>query len=157
MNAKTRRMEIELMTLGTGVIILSFWTLVKFALSFFVLGDFFDETMNASDLMIVYIVLWVFAVLSFLIHCYIGVSARSESKGKRKRGFYLVLALIVVLFGVLSVVGDVLLIFYAQDGYLSLAVTMIVDATTLVIMTELFVNAVGVRRYKKAIRKGETV
>ncbi len=149
MNVKARKMEINLITLGTGVILFSAWLFIKFALSYLIYGSDFDEELDEEMMTAANIFLWITAALSSLIYFYIGQSARSEGKGKRKSGFYLFLTGTVILFGALAILLEIVLLSGNTLELIPMLVTLIIDITSQVILIELMVNAVGIRKLRK--------
>lgn len=87
MEAKIRKLENNLVTLGTGIFILSLWTLFKTVL-FDIVN--WGEIKNASKSLppmvssLVIGAVYVALIIEFLLHSYIGLSARSEGQGKKR-------------------------------------------------------------------------
>ena len=148
MDAKARRMEINLQTLGTGVIAISIWSLIKFAMSFFVyLSDILKDIPQEYSFVIA--ILWGGIILDSLLYIYVGISARSESKGKRKTILYIVLTIILTVIIGITVLGEIASLFYAENGFASIIITIFIDVTSAVIMIDLAVNALGIRKMRK--------
>ncbi len=150
MDAKTRKTEINLITLGTGVIFFGLWTLVKSLVSFFLLDAELRE--NLSDEMIFYtkIIFWSLIAVSFLLNFYVGLSARSLGKGKNKSSFFLVVAGIIVFFRSILVVIEILAAIFDHGDTINLLISAFIDITTIVFLVELMVNAIRLKKIRKA-------
>lgn len=150
MNAKARKMEINLRTLGTGVILLGAWTFIKFALTLLMYGPQIGDNEIAPEY-----VIWInvfivgFAGIDFLLRLYTGLSARAEGKGKRKTVIYLILTGILIALGIFSVLVDIYYIWIAYDALFTLIITIIIDLTSTIILLELMINAIGIRRLRR--------
>ena len=96
MEVKTRRLENNVITLGTGIIAFSIWALLKYAMTFFSDLSYADE-MSAGARVIFFASVIVISLTDVLFHFYIGVSARSEGKGKKKSPLYLVLTAFIIM------------------------------------------------------------
>ena len=100
MDAKIRKKEINLFTLGTGIIFFGAWMLIKLAISVLSIIPDINKTYSTAEIIIAVLFILAIAALIFLIYLYVGVSARSESKGKRKKPVYLVVTVILILLTV---------------------------------------------------------
>lgn len=150
MNAKARKMEVNLRTLGTGVILLGAWTFIKFALTFLVYGSeiYGNDVPSAVIAWVTAIVLGI-AGIDFLLRLYIGLSARAEGKGKPKRAVYLVLTGILLALEIIAVLADAYLIFSTYEALFTTIITFFIDLTSTILLLELMVNAIGIRRLRR--------
>ncbi|MBQ3264154.1 MAG: hypothetical protein IJH07_00110 [Ruminococcus sp.] len=155
MDAKRRRLENNLYTIGTGIIAFGFWSFAKFALNYMLLGSdsYVDPAEEYRTTAIVFI--WAFSALSPLVYLWIGLSARAESRGKRKRILYLIMTGIIVAFSVLVIVVDLIALAYSDVGILRVIITMIIDLTRMIFLIELLASSVSLRRLRRRQRKGE--
>ena len=108
MGAKTRRLENNLMTVGTGVAAFGVWALVKYILTAFVLNEEIEDSMEPSSLKVIYIFVFSLTLLDFLMRCFIGFSARAEGKGKNKGVFYLVITVLLILIYAFNIVVEII-------------------------------------------------
>lgn len=153
MEVKTRRLENNMITLGTGIIAFSIWALLKYTLTSF--SDLSPtETMTAEARVVFYIIVIVFSLTDVLLHFYIGVSARSEGKGKKKTPLYLVLTALIIMVYLLGIALEIYLLFFSKN-YFTLFVTTLVDVTSTIIFIEMFVYAVQLRGIRRQKRKKE--
>ena len=150
MEVQKRKLEVNLSTLGTGVILFGLWTFIKYALSYVLFGTKFDEAVTAEKLLILNIITWGFVVIALLIQCYIGFSARAEGKGKHKGIFYLILTAIELLLSAISVAIEIAVLFTYHSEIFSLIVTLVIDVTSMVFLAEVLIYSVKLRRLRKA-------
>lgn len=153
MEVKTRRLENNVITLGTGIIAFSIWALLKYAMTFFSDLSYADE-MSAGARVIFFASVIVISLTDVLFHFYIGVSARSEGKGKKKTPLYLVLSALIIMVYLLGIAFEIYLLFFSKN-YFTLFVTTLVDVTSTIIFIEMFVYAVQLRGIRRQKRKKE--
>ena len=148
MDSKTRKMEDTLITIGNGIILFAVWSLVRFVLSYFILGAEVDETASAEVKTASVVVLWVFTLLDVGVRLYIGYAARAEGL-RRKKLPYFVLTIVYLVLYIISVAACVLALFTLSTGAGNLVVMLIIDVTFLFFMLELLVSIIGVRKRRK--------
>lgn len=150
MDAKIRKTEINLITLGTGVIFFGVWTLVKSLVSFFLLDAEIRE--NLSDEMFIFTIItfWSLIAISFLLNFYVGLSARALGKGKNKSSFFLVVAGIIVFFRSILVVLEITAAIFDHGDSINLLISAFIDITTIVFLVELMVYSVRLKKIRKA-------
>ena len=148
MDSKTRKMEDTLITIGNGIILFAVWSLVRFVLSYFILGAEVDETASAEVKTASVVVLWVFTLLDVGVRLYVGYAARAEGL-RRKKLPYLVLTIVYLVLYIISVAACVLALFTLSTGAGNLVVMLIIDITFLFFMLELLVSIIGVRKRRK--------
>ena len=155
MSTKIRKTEINLVTLGTGVVLFGAWTFVKVVLSTLLYSDGMFDSMDELGefrdiaVIITYILIFLAAVIIFLIHFYVGMSARAEGKGKRKTALYPTVTGIIVFFDLLLLAPEAYLLFTGDNTLTYIIITLIIDVTSMVIHLELLINAIAIRRLKK--------
>lgn len=149
MNAKARKAEVNLKSLGTGVILFGAWTFIKFAVSYLIYGFGNNDLLDDNTTVIFNVIVWSVIAVAFLIRLYIGRSAHSESEGKRKHIFYLILTGSLVFIDILAIIAEFYLMFTEDYGILSMLITILIDVTSVVIMIELMVNAITIRKLRK--------
>ena len=64
MDVKIRKTEINLITIGTGVIVLAAWTLVKFLITYFFIGLNLGDDSSSNNI-VTYLLIWSFSIISF--------------------------------------------------------------------------------------------
>ncbi len=149
--AKENKTEVNLITIGTGVIFFGLWTFIKFMLSYFLA----DDRINNNDSGVIYVFTFVFALFLAFLHCYIGLSARAEGNGKKKSPVYIVVAGILVFLINLFIVIEIFLIFTSEFTF-SLIISVIIDTTSMVFLVELIVNSIKIRQIRKQSAREES-
>lgn len=149
MDKDTRKKEVNLSTLGTGVILFGAWDLIKFILTYLMYKSELEPLIPEKYKTVILAIVWGVPFVAFLIRLYIGTAAKSESRGKRRRLFYIILSGFLALISTLVVVGEIVLFFMDTPVTLSAIVSLLLDFTSMAILYELIVNAVSIRRYRK--------
>lgn len=151
---KMRRYQNLLVVSGLGVIIFGLWSVLKTILLFFLNEEELDDYPNDPFFRVILFALVAAALLiEFLIRLFVGLSARAEGFGKKKGYAYIVLAVLLALASLESLV----LIFIEADyeTIAELVVSVIVEATSLIVTIELMVAAFTVKKLKKELGEGQ--
>ncbi len=91
----------------------------------------------------------VFVLVDLALRIWIGLSARAESKGKKKSAVYLVITAILILASVLNIV---FLIFDLVDAFsLYGIVSIVVECTSLFALVEVFTSAISIHKLRKEL------
>ena len=153
MDARIRKLQMELLTLGNGVIVVGIWSFLRSALTIFVSDNDYFQDVPEEAKTFVYIFIIIVTAILFSLDFYIGLSARSESKGKKKRIVYLVFtAISLVVYIAVALTGVITLIMRATtDGIISYIITIIIDITSIVCLAELMINGILLRKLRKNI------
>ena len=160
-----RKAQNTLIVVGSGIVLFGVWTAVKMLGSFFLLKE---ETVAAmrmlagegmdvlSDTAVFYITLAMvmFVMLVILaIRTYVGLSAISEGRGKKSRILYIPIAVIMIIFGLISFYINFTTVEDAGTyGALSQDTTtsgLIIELTSVIMLTEMVVSAVRIKRLRK--------
>ena len=143
--AEVRKLENNLMTLGGGIVAVSVWSLLK-VFSAAVLEDTISSSMSDFELRVAYMIFGLVTVACFLLCCFVGLSARSEARGKKRH--YLVLAAVLILFNSLFVLFEIL--YFCYDSFtLSSAVSILFDFTVFIFLIDLMSSSIKLRRIRK--------
>lgn len=147
---KMRRYQNLLTVSGLGVIIFGLWSVLKTILLLFlkegILKELPDDTIVR---VIVFAFLGGVLLVEFLIRLFVGLSARAEGFGKKKGYAYIVVAILMALASLFSLV---MIFFDMNDQSITeLIVSVIVEATSLVVTIELLVAAFTVKKLKKEL------
>lgn len=151
MDANIRRLENSLVTIGTGVVILSLWTLLKIILYTLV---YREEIENASSTLqpieaAFVIGLIAAAVVVFILHCFIGLSAIDEGRGKRKHPVYPIVTGFIIIFYAAMILLELSLLFFYKEISLKLVISMVIDVTTIGLMIDILASSLRLRKLKK--------
>lgn len=163
-----RKSQNTLIVVGTGVIIFSIWTAVKMLGLLFLLRNETVETLREkmgpieglSDKslfwMLVGISVIVIALLSG-VRMYIGLSAIAVGRGKRRGWLYILAAVVMIIgnicaffIGLFSARPQEQLGVFSRDQSLS---TFIIDVTSLIMLTQMVISAVKIRKLTGTGRK----
>lgn len=152
MEAKKRRLENNLVTLGTGIIAFGLWAFIKLLLTVFFLGNAYFKDTAEEDRLAALIVTLVVAVLMLLMYVWLGLSARAEGKGKKKNPFYLIVVGLISLFNIVTILLSILYLlteFNEIEDPLTVFVTIIIDVTTMIFLIQLIYSSVLLRKIRK--------
>ena len=153
MDANTRRLETNLSTLGTGTILFGLWDLIRTSLTVFVFNYEIIDMIPKIYQAITYSIIGGLSLIFFLVQLYIGMSARGESKGKRKTVIYLVLTVITISFHLLAI-GIMIyeMVSGEPSGLITLIITVVIELTAITCLVEMMVNSVSLRRIRKTMK-----
>ena len=152
MEAKIRRLENNLVTLGTGVVILSLWTLFKTILYVIVYwGKIKDltSTLQPMETALVFGMVFAAVLIEFVLHSFIGLSARKEGEGKKIRPIYLIITEIILLLYAALILLELLLLFRAEYFSLISVVSIVIDVTSFAFLIDMISSSVRLRKLKK--------
>lgn len=150
---RLRRYQNLLILSGTGSIFFGFWTVIKSIMTFLTQSDLMNTIIgeDANDpfyvtigyVFVILILLWI-----LMLRVYIGLCARSEGYGKKKRWFYLVVAILMLAFDIYFFMG----FNFNSPVYTSvfdIIVSMIVDLTSMITLAEMIISAFIVKKLSK--------
>ncbi len=155
MSAIKNKIEINLITTGTGLMFFGLWTFIKFFLTTVFLGIEYDDNSNEVKLIATIITIIAVAIVSALF-CYVGLSARAEGKGKKKSVVYLIVNGFLLFFHILIIILEAVSLLFGEN-ILTIIITMIIDATAAVLMSEVMINSIKlrkIRRHKRIMEVG---
>ncbi|MEE3491954.1 hypothetical protein [Ruminococcus sp.] len=147
---KMRRYQNLLTVSGLGVIIFGLWSVLKTILLLFMKEGILSEIPDDTFVRVMFfLILGGILLVDVLIRLYVGLSARAEGFGKKKGYGYVVIAILMALASLTSLV----LIFFDsnEQSIWELIVSVIVEATSLVVTIELLVAAFTVKKLKKEL------
>ena len=147
---KMRRYQNLLTVSGLGVIIFGLWSVLKTILLLFMKEGILSEIPDDTFVRVMFfLILGGILLVDVLIRLYVGLSARAEGFGKKKGYGYVVIAILMALASLTSIV----LIFFDtnEQSIWELIVSVIVEATSLVVTIELLVAAFTVKKLKKEL------
>ena len=145
-----RRYQNLLTVSGLGVIAFGVWSVLKTLLVFFFNKEEFGEMPEETwARVIMFVILGALLLIVFLIHLFVGLSARAEGFGKKKGYAYIVVAILMTCMSVASIVMIFLEI--KETSIMELTVSLIVEATSLIVMIELLVAAFTVKKLRREL------
>ena len=149
MESKIRRLEDNLITIGTGVVLFAVWAVVKYILTLYSEGLQQAVATYQEEGTALYVISYVFMMFDFLLRCFIGFSARAEGIGEKKGNAYIILACVLFLVYFLSVLIEAFFIIFFPNDILYLLITIFIDATSVFFTADLIFSAVSVRKLRK--------
>jgi len=149
---KMRRYQNLLTVSGLGMIVFALWSVLKTILLFCfnekLLAEVPDDTLFR---VVLFSIIGVILLFDFLMRLFVGLSARAEGFGKKKGNAYIVVAVLIALGSLASLV----MIFFDSSiqSIIELIVSVIVEATSLIVVIELLVAAYTVKKLKKELKE----
>jgi len=159
-----RKLQNTLVVVGSGTIIFSLWTLIKFIGTFIILrketvagviADNQAELAGTSDTIIFWVLgffMTIFMGVVVLLQIYMGRCAIAEGRGRRKSPLYLLLAVLMILGNLMSAITILRSVGApSEDIYGALSAdtsisAFIIDLTSVIIMSEMVYSAIRVRQ-----------
>lgn len=157
MDAKIRKTRDELRISGKALIVFGIWSILRLVFYNIMdkksLQDYIFKATGASDtgsFKVWFTITIILLVIDLVFRIYIGCSAVSEGKGKKKSIVYIVLAFIYVF---ISVIGDAgyLKTLTLQDFSLAAFSAFFIDATSCIALIVIIVSSISLRIRMKQI------
>lgn len=157
MQREIRRCQDHLISIRTGVSAFGIWTVIRFIMTVVMqrktlISEIVEQPgiiSSRAALIGLCVFAAVFSLIILGIHLYIGLSARAEGLGGRKRSGYLTATGIFILFYVVGIITEVVRFWSTFKTITDGAVTIFIDTTMLVTLAELMFNAVRVRKLSR--------
>lgn len=128
---------------GTGILVLGVWSLIRFVLQFGLIEEVLASYGFPPSL--VWVVLGL-ACVDIAMRAYICSCARAVGRGEHKGVLYLVLAFLIALPHVISAVSGLALCLSGMAPILETATTAVVDCTCFCMTADFIVSAIRLRR-----------
>lgn len=159
MQRELRKYENSLSVSGLVVILFGLWSVLKLGLRlvFSTLGlmNTAEDTIVDPEIQkgFLYLAIAILAVLilELGLRLYIGLTARAESRGKKKTVVYLIIAVLLAAYSVYSLVA-LIRSFAAVDFFESL-VSVLVELSGLFALAELIFSAIKVKQIRKKMEE----
>ena len=153
-----RRYQSILSASGMAVIAFGIWSIVKTTLLVLTRASELNLQQMIQDagapkwaIMLLLVILVPLVNIDVFLRIYVGLSARKEAAGKKKRIVYLVIAWIVLILGILSIIAFFGSSFTEDPG--DAIVTLIIEATSVFAMINLIRSAGRVRELRKTLNQ----
>ena len=154
---RLRKNQSDLVAIGLGVIAFGVWSVIKTVLYVAFHTESVLGSLEGDKYLILtfWILLGGVLAIGLALRLYIGLSAIAEGKGKKRKAGYIVLSLLMsVLSFVLLTAGLLAQGFAGAAG--NTAVTLMVEMTSDVLLLEMSISAIRVRRMKKSTAGAES-
>ena len=89
------------------------------------------------------------AVVVLVLHCFIGLSAINEGRGKRKHPVYLIVTGFIIIFYAAMILLELLLLFFYKEFSLKSVVSIVIDVTSFAFLIDMISSSVRLRKLKK--------
>ena len=149
--ANVRRLQDTLIIAGDGVIAFGAWALVKTALLPVLFnGEELQQLVFGGDMSLtaMYVLAGVLVCIDLGVRAFVGLSARSEGRGKKRSPLYLAFAAIAALITAFSVVA-IALGMSGRLTVLDMVVSIIVETTALAALVTVVYCSIRLRRLNK--------
>ena len=153
-----RKNRNTLVIVGEGVIAFGLWNVIKILLSIALVEEtrqslLYDST-TGEALPLALIVIGVIIILGLMLalRLFVGLSAVSEGRGRRRYGYLVFVALMVLLDSAALAAT----FFYASDPFDSVmdaVITVVVELTSIVMLAELFASGIRVKSLSRQLEK----
>lgn len=157
-HVKLRRCQNTLSVVGTGIILFAAWSLVKTIGTLFVLQDDSGQPKivemrqkaaaltDAEFYLLVLAMALIIMSLEVILRIYVGLSAKAEARGSKRRPLYLIMAGILVLESIGVLVTSLTDLFAGhEEDPRQVLTTVIIESTSLIMIIEMIVAAVQIR------------
>ena len=150
--AETRRLQDTLSIAGTAVIAFGVWSLAKIIV-FLTLVDenVLQQLLGISDTPLtitVYVSLGIIILIDLGLRSFVGLSARAEGRGRKKKPFYLVVAAVMAIANASSLAAIAFGTSFASSP-LNMIVSIIIEATSLTALVLVVHSAIRLRQTGK--------
>ena len=154
MNTQIRKNEINLEILGTAIITFGIWAIIKNLILSPIYNQSLSNLMADDALNNLNIIIWAVLAVDVLIRCLIGISARAEGRGKPRGIWYLILTAVFFAFYVITVILEIIAFANMEDTLIEAIATVIIDATSAVLLFEVLVYGIRLHRLRKNNNEG---
>ena len=147
-DVRLQKYRCSLISSGGAMVLFSLWTVLR---SLVQIDAQLNYRGNSEALMPLVTTIVVVGIIDLVLKLYVGLSARVEGLGRKKKRPYLILGILIACLSVLSV-GYMLYQFPGDCklyGLLMPLVNLAVEATFLYAAMDLVVSAIKVRRLEK--------
>ena len=153
-----RKNQNTLVIVGEGVIAFGIWNVMKILLSIAFVEDtrqslLYDAaTGEAEPLALVVVGVVIMLGLILALRLFVGLSAISEGRGRRRRYGYLVFTALMILVDGAALIST----FFVSDPFdtmLDGVITVVVELTSIVTLVELFASGIRVKALTRQLGK----
>lgn len=159
--AELRRVRDNLRSDGAGYILFGVWGVLKILITVTMNKPFLEKIMEEMEFeadddlerMVANIVMFIFfaiiALITLLVHLYIGLGAVRYSKGTKKKKGFLVAAVILIILTIHGITGYFDPGDYRDDDYDSLFASVLVDLTAIFLLVDMLYSVYRIKRMEK--------
>ena len=135
---------------GLGVLAFGLWSIIRMFLSLALYDDYLGlSTIETAGKIFFYIVIAFLVIMDIILRLKVGLDAYKEGKRIKKGMFYIVIAALIFLpSSILSIISGAEAL---RTDVIDSAVSLIVEATSLITTIEMIVSAVMVKKLSKEL------
>lgn len=166
---KIRKSQNTLIVVGTGTVLFGIWDVVKVLSVLFMrkketvegmresTGEFFAEYSDAKVFTITLVIFLLFLLILLSVRTFVGLSALSEGRGLRRRRLYIPIAVVMIILDIMVLIFNFFKAGKENAGVALLGDNtlsgLIVELTSMIMLAEMVVAAVRIRRMTGRERK----
>ena len=159
METELRRNQVSLVSLGTGIILVGAWSVLKAILYFWTKPGSLqnidaDPMVALFTIIIVYCIMGLVLFADLWLRVYLGRAAQAEGRGERQKNTYLYLASVFLFFNVVVLLLSLYVVFSGRAGEISVvesAVAFLIDLTSCSMLANLLITVKRVRRLRASL------
>ena len=149
-DVQLQKHRFSLICSGNALVTFAVWTIIRSIIQLYFYLQASPDVKNFTVWVVILIAL-VLGGVDLVLKLYVGLSARAEGYGKRKKSGYLILGILLAVVTVIWLIIQLPLAsyYYRSDGLLHMLISLAVEATVLFAEVDLVVSALRVRRLEK--------
>lgn len=155
LHIRLRKNQNTLAVIGLGVIAFGIWSVLKGVLyTALNSGDLQNILEGSAERAFFWVLIGIVLAIDLGLRLHVGLSAIAEGKGRKKGRGYIVLAFLMALISFALFALGVLLL-HGSEALGTALVSLVVEATSCILLVEMAVSAIKVRRLRKALKEQE--
>ena len=156
LHIRLRKNQNTLSVIGLGVIVFGIWSVIKIVLYTALDNDGLLESSLRGNLerWAFWIMMGILLAADLGLRLHVGLSAMAEGRGRSPRKAYIILTFLMALIS-FALFAAGLIGLWTSDSFGVSLVSSIVDATSCVLLLEMAVSAIQVKRLRKRLEEQE--
>ncbi|MBQ9269226.1 MAG: hypothetical protein IJ206_06855 [Oscillospiraceae bacterium] len=160
LHIRLRKNQNTLSVIGLGVIVFGVWSVIKIVLYTALDNDGLvaSSLRGNLDRWVFWIMMGIFLAADLGLRLHVGLSAMAEGRGGSPRKAYIVLTFLMALVSFALFAAGMVGLWFSDSLEISIGVSLvssIVDATSCVLLFEMAVSAIQVKRLRKTLGEEE--
>lgn len=151
-----RKNQNTLVVVGIGVIAFGIWSVIKSVMLTALNTEEMTSLAEQGTMVVVlfWVLLGIMLAIELRLRLYVGLAAINEGRGRKKRKAYIVWAFFMALFSALGVTVGLAAI-RSTEALGTTVVTVIVEITSCVLLVEMALSAIKVKRLSRELKEQE--
>ncbi len=154
---RLRRLKHNLVIDGTAILAFGIWSVIK-SIIYLITEPAAEPAIvpevipDVYELVMIFltVIVMIIMIIDLAMRVFVGLSARSEGKGKKRRYVYLGFTVILILLSILSIYENIRTI--SSRSVPDVVAAIIVELTALYFMLDLFISGIRVKTLEKKIK-----